>query len=351
MKSLSYYLDPQHYTSVVYQLCFVSVTFVLLGIFLYKPFVEFHPVGPRPGVTPVTQETLTAWGKQPAQVAMGLHITDVLRFDIVKNDFIINALIWFAFDEGKVPLKTIDAFSFTKGDIIKKSDAQISTVQGKTVALYSVRVQFTTIIDYIRFPLDDHTLFLNVTNTAASAKDLIYTIEPANFKVSPNMYMSGWQLVGHAVTSGYSSVEVSNNQTLTQPKVVFSLDISKQDIRQLALILFPLIFMFYLGILAFSIRDMAVNITLPIASISSLLAYFFVVQALAPAVGYFMLSDYFFLFFLISSFLTFFVEALGALPDRVLSKLTLERIEGMTILVLHVALVAVMYYLTNIKGL
>lgn len=351
MKQYLAYLDPQYYTSVLYQLCFVGVTCVALALFLYKPFVEFHPVGPSPHVTPVTSQVLADWKKEPVHVQVGLHITDFLRFDIVKNDFIINAFIWFAFDPKKISLEALEDFGFTKGEIIQKSKARVSQQQDTTIAQYAIRVQFATILDYERFPLDDHRIFLNLTHPSLTADMVMYESSPENYSISQNMYLSGWQLQGHTVTAGYSSIPLGKDMTVLQPRAIFALDISKQDMRQLALILFPLLFLFYLGILAFSIRDMTVNITLPIASISGLLAYSFVIQTLAPAVGYFMLSDYLFLFFLLSSFITFFVEALSAIPERILSKVTLERIEGTTIFLLHVGLVAVMYYLTDVKGL
>ena len=71
-------------------------------------------------------------------IKTGLTITDFLKFDAIKNEYTVNAIIWFAFF---YPLETIQKFSFTKGEIVKKSEPIISkTSDNKTVVLYNLRV-------------------------------------------------------------------------------------------------------------------------------------------------------------------------------------------------------------------
>jgi hypothetical protein len=312
----------------------------------------FNPSGPSPFVKPVTPEIIAQWGTAPARVKVGFNMNDFLLFDIVKNDFVMNAFIWFKFDPKEVSAETIDKFAFTKGDILKKSDARITTANGITTVFYTIRVAFSSIVDYTRFPIDDHTLFLNLTNPAVTAEQLIYDVDHEGYVVAESLYLTGWNVVGHETkSSGFSTINLGDNQTITQPKTVFSIDVSKQDLRQLALIFLPLLFLFYVGLLTFAIRDAAVAMTFPLASISGLFAYSFVIQTLAPAVGYFMISDYLFLFFLISSFIIFLVGSLTVIPEHIIAKKRVAQIEGMTVLILHLTLIGLWYYLTNIHGI
>ncbi len=342
---IGHYLSPEHYTNVLYQIVFIIITATLLSLRLHQFVCGFHPVGNKPRITAVTPEVTAAWGKQPELVHVGMHLTDFLRFDTVKNEFIINAFIWFLFDEKKVPLATIEKFAFTKGEILHKSEPHITKRNNLTEALYSIRLQFSTILDYERFPLDDHRIYLNLTNPTTSADNLIYQADSNNYIISENIYVSGWQVVGHNVASGYAPIPLGSERTLLQPKTVFSLDLSKGDLRQLSLIFLPLLFLFYIGLFAFSIADITIAMTLPIATASGLLAYSFVIQTLAPAVGYMMLSDYLFLFFLLSTFIILLVKALAVVPEHILSKRTIRKIEGLTIVALQAALIAAWYWL------
>lgn len=219
------------------------------------------------------------------------------------------------------------------------------------MALYTIRMQFSTILDYARFPLDDHRIFLNLTNPAASAQELIYVAAPTDYVISENIYISAWQVVGHAVESGYAPVTLGKDTIMQQSKTVFALDLSKKDLRQLSLILLPLLFLFYLGLFTFSIKDITVAMTIPLASVAGLFAYSFVIQTLAPMVGYMMMSDYLFLFFLFSSFVVFFVKSLEAVPETMLSRRSLRRIEGLTILGLQILLIIVWYYLVDVRSI
>lgn len=305
-----------------------------------------------PDVQSITPEILAQWHAQDVtHVKTGLSITDFLEFDAIKNKYSINAIIWFTFDPKKVPLEMIDKFSFTKGEIIKKADPIITHHENKATTLYHVRVQFTTIPNYKRFPLDDHYLYLNVTNTAVDPKKVIFEVDQADYTLSPNLYAPGWAIVEHAAQAGYAQTELSATQTIIQPKVSFSIGLSKQDYRQLLLIILPLLLIFYFGIFAFSIKDIALAITLVIASVAGLISYSFVIQTLSPAVGYLMLSDYMFLVFLGIIFVIFFITALNATPEHILSRKTIENIKGIAILVIYTALVGLWYYLTNIKDI
>jgi hypothetical protein len=350
MKHITHYLYPEKYATIPYQiiLCIIAVsTFIFLT---HKPVAEFRPVGPSPRVHQLTPNVIKQWGKEPARVKVGMHIADFLRFDTVKNDFILNAFIWFSFDPNKVTAETIDKFAFTKGDLIFKSDPIVKKVGAITVMSYIIRLQFSTILDYARFPLDDHSLFLNLTNLAVPADELIYQADDKDYIISPTIYISGWKIDKHTVKSGYTTIELGSNTTLLQQKTVFSLDISKEDVRQLVLILFPLLLLFYLSLFTFAIRDATIAMTLPIGSLGGLLAYSFVIQTLAPAVGYFMISDYLFLFCLASNFIVFLVGGLITLPEHILSRRTLAKIEGLTVLLLQIAFIAFWYYLTRMSG-
>ncbi len=350
MKNFLRYFHPEHFTKVSHQLIFFTVSFIIFLILLYKPFVEFHPNDKAPALHPINQQVLDAWGKQPVPVKTGMTITDIIKFDTIKSEFTINAIVWFIYDSTTISQETINKFEFSKGEFITKSEPRLSIIEGKTVlAQYTIRLQFGSLFDYVRFPLDDHQIFLYLTNPAVSAQEVIYVADPKDYIVANTITMAGWNIVGNTVSTGYLEIDLGSNKNIDQPFVHFTIDISKQDIRQLALILFPLLFLFFMGLFSFSVPNAEISVTMPIASIGGLFAYSFVIQTLAPSVGYLMLSDSLFLFFLVTTFIIFLVSALSAVSKNIISRRTLNNIEGITILLLYIAFVVYWYYLTHIK--
>lgn len=349
---MKFKLDAEHIQSMPIQLFLVASSFIFLMLCLYRPITQFHPVDSKPFVKEITPALLTQWKTtDPIHVKTGMSITDFLKFDAIKNEYIVNAIIWFTFNPKQVPLKDIEAFSFTKGDIIKKSEPILIEAGNLTTVQYHIRIQFGTIPNYKRFPLDDHYMYLNVTNTAVNPKQVIFDLTPEDFTLSPNLYVPGWSIVQHKGLTGYSATQISPTQEVILPKMSYSIGLSKQDYRQLLLILLPLLLIFYFGIFAFSIKDITLAITLVLASVAGLIAYSFVIQTLSPTVGYLMLSDYIFLLFLAIIFIIFFVTALNATPEHILSSKTIERIKGGSIIAIYISLTGLWFYLTNIKDI
>lgn len=332
-------------TSVPAQIIFLVISFILFVGFLYRPVTEFHPVNSQPVIYAASNSTDA---HSMAQVKVGLSITDFLKFDVIKNEFEASVIIWFIFNPAQVSLETIEKFSFTKGEVTYKSDPVITPIDASTKkVLYFIRVKFSTIPNYRRFPLDDHFLFLNLINNQILNEKIIFEVD--EYTLSPNLYAAGWNIVEHKARAGFGKTEIGENKTIVQPKVSFSIGLSKQDYRQLFIIMLPLLLIFYCGIFALSIKDITEAITLILASITGLTAYSFVIQTLSPSVGYLMLCDYMFLLFLAATFVIFFLVILDAAPEHILSKRALAITKAIAILLIYVFILAAWYYLTNIK--
>lgn len=332
--------------SVPFQIMLLILSFLLFIGFLYKPITDFEPVNVAPAIfTSSDQPT----GAKPAiPIKIGLSITDFLKFDVIKNEFEAAAIIWFIYNPQQVSPQVIDTFSFTKGDITYKSSPVVTQIDATTKkVLYFIRVRFSTIPNYRRFPLDDHYLFLNLVNTQMLSDQYIFDLD--EYTLSPNLYAAGWRIAQHEARAGFGKTEIGQNQTLVQPKVSFSIGLAKHDFRQLLIIMLPLLLIFYCGIFALSLKSLTESIALILASITGLTAYSFVIQTLSPAVGYLMLCDYMFLLFLAATFVIFFLIILDAAPEHVLSKKTLEITKAFAIVIIYVCILAAWYYLTNIK--
>lgn len=339
--------NPSKFITVHYQVVLLVVTTLLLIGSLYHPMNDFYPVAQEPHVITITDDMMKKWTTPPTIVKTGLTITDFSKFDTLKNDFIAHVIIWFEYDPKKISQAEIDTFSFVRAEILKKSAPFIKhEADGAVFVQYYLTVQFATILDYHRFPLDDHSLYLTLINPIEASK-MLYSVDPADYRVVDSLDVTGWSIVNLSAKNGYEVDHLGKKYTAEYPKVVFSIDLSKHDERHLFMILLPLLFIFYFSMFALSIIDFMHAITVIVTTVSALIAYSFVLQSLSPDVGYFMVSDYFFLAFLFLIFIIFLIVLLTA-PDHGHTKEKIKKIRGLATPLLYGALVLVWYYLTNV---
>lgn len=333
--------------SVYSQVVFMVVTTIILVAMLYKPMTDFVPIAPAPLIIPVTESLKKEWQQEPAVVKTGLRITDFSKFDALKNDFVVHVNLWFEYDPKKVTFEEIDNFAFIRGDIVKKSEPFIKKEEGGTIFVqYYLKVQFSTALDYHRFPLDDHSLYLSLMHNIPASR-MIYDVVLDDFALEDSLDITGWSVVQLKAKTGCDIDHLGKSYTLARPKAIFSIDLAKYDERNLFMILLPLLFIFYLSMFALSINDFMHGITILVSTISALIAYSFVMQTMSPSVGYFMVSDYFFLSFLFLIFIVFLIILLTA-TDGGFLKNDYKLVRGIATPILYGALMVIWYYLTNV---
>ena len=171
------------------------------------------------------------------------------------NKFTIDAIIWFEFDPALVSLETVEKFSFDKGDIIKKTTSDTKVIEGKFFAQFNITVRFTTNLLFEMFPLDDHRLYLILTNKFVTPSEVVYQAFISGFTLSEDMFVAGWQSVDHNVFTGYSEARLDESdakKVVLNPKVVFSIDFKRFGTQRIFLIFLPIFLMFFIGILSFA---------------------------------------------------------------------------------------------------
>jgi len=346
---MNFRLNLEYFSTVWAQIAMAVLSTIIIVFLLQSPMKKFHTFGKKSFIMQVTPDVINKWGKEPVHVKTGFMIHEFLQFDVIKNNFLLNAVISFEFDPTKVKQEDLDKFSFTKGDIVKKSDPVVKKISDNlTFIQYYIRIQFSTIFDYTLFPLDDHEFFLNLTNTALEAENVILDVAPENFSVPKYVFLSGWNIQGHKSTSGYVEFVSQENQKLRHPKVIFSLDLKKIDIRQMLLMLLPMLFIFYFCLFSLSFDDFFLDIDAMVMLITAFMASAIVTQSMSPDVGYFMLIDYLILFFLVAMSIIFVMQFLKMLPEESLSKETYGAARGFIIIALYISLIALVFYLTHV---
>jgi hypothetical protein len=306
------------------QVLALFITITLTIAMTYAPFKKFNTIDPATSLEPLTPQMI--WkegGYPPVEVDVGLNISNFREFDIIKNQFVVDGILWFEFNPTKVGLETIEKFVCTNGTILQKSEPKVRLLGNLLFVKYSVRIQFVSKIAYDRFPFDDHVLYIAISNYDLSPTSVMFKGKLSGFTISKDIFISGWQWLDKDVQFGYERKQLDQkdtNRALLHPKVIFSLDFQRSGLIEILLIFLPLFLVTFIGLFAFAFdpKEQARQaITIASAMITALLGYKFVIQNISPKTGSFMFSDHIFVLLLSFAFITFIVSMIYSLLPRI----------------------------------
>ncbi len=291
----------------------IIASVLIISFLIYRATSHFTAIDKMPELLPLVPEAYEQFGGSPSEVRVGLYINDFTEFDIIDNEFTFSAIIWFLFDPTLISLDTLSKFSFEKGQIIERAPPITRIIGDKLLARYDIRVKLKSNLNYALFPLDSHLIYIAVDNNYTSPGDLTMTSSQNDFVVSPEISTTGWKMLGTTFYSGYSISNLEKKEaeyTVAHPRLIFAVAYAHSGLRQPLTILLPLIFIFFMSLFSFSLEKKSYDMSLTLSSgaVTGLVAYRFVIESLAPKVGYFMLSDYMFFLFLIAVFFVFFID-------------------------------------------
>jgi len=123
------------------------------------------------------------------------------------------------------------------------------------------------------------------------------------------------------------------------PVATFELDYSQFNVRDVITLFLPLLLSCYIALFSFSLSS-GVALGLALGSVTSMLTYRWVIDSLSPHVGYFMMTDYVFVFFLLVSVFSLFTMIIETYERRI----TLS-IKKNIVVLLHIFVTAGLTYL------
>lgn len=305
---------PEPYFMSYFSITMIAISAIILSYMIYLASIHVRSLDKSPELASITPAVAAQLGGNPSVVNVGLYIMDYADFDMIGNKFTFSAVLWFLFDPSTISLDTLSKFSFQKGQIISVSAPSTRLVGGKLLARYNVRVTVKTNLSYALFPFESHVLHIVVDNNYVTPGEVKFKSSSGDFGIASEVATTGWKLTGVKVDSGYSVAQLGNSKSendIYHPRLVFSLSYAHTGVRQPLTILLPLLLIFYMAIFSLSM-DPETNygsmLALSSGGVTGLLAYRFVIENLAPKVGYFMLSDYIFFLLLVSTCSVFFVN-------------------------------------------
>lgn len=294
--------------SPLYQIIFILISAATIGACLYYNLGKFHMIDDQPNIQSITPAKFKEFGGFPSFITTGFHINKFEIFDVIKNQFLVDGIIWFKYISGSVSLKTLELFSFNRGEIIKKSPPEVQIDGEYIVVRYNIKVRFSSNINYKYFPVDSHRIYLCLTHEFMAPKEVQFLASGQLFTIEPTALESGWEIIDKHIITGSDQAQFDESPALNEqeklyPITIFSFDIKRSGMRHLITILLPLLIIFYISFFGLSVISGSLKIG--IMAITAIITYRFVIENMSPNAPYFMISDYIFFLFLFAELFVF----------------------------------------------
>ena len=298
-------LDGGNSIGFLFHLVSITITCTILFL-LMKTIIDYpEPLENHFLVQPIMPEKLSVSNNSPIIVKTGFYLSNFRQFDILANNFICEGTVWFEFDSSLVSLDTISRFEFKNAEIQHVSQPKTRMVGKSTLVHYDVIVHFIGGLDYSFFPMDDHMLALILINKAVSPYEVIFEAEREAFRVNVDVKAHGWRLFYHEAITGYLQDKLENTDermNVEYPAAQYSIFYAREGLKYTLVLMLPMLVFIIIMLTAFSYDPKKYFSSIMVAngaSLSGLIAYRFVIENMSPKVGYFMLSDLFYIFFLV----------------------------------------------------
>lgn len=278
--------------------------------------------------------------KSETDVIVTLNIQNFIKSDFIKNNFIVDLNLWFEFDPKQITLDEVSKFSFSKGEILEKSDPVIAKDKKLTKVRYDLRVKFLSNLNHKYFPLETHRLYLTLNNKFIDLKNVNFILDHNSFNTSKSIYAPAWQFVGSNSKSGSATFMGTNGENIVYPRIIFELDFIQDSMRNFIFLFLPMLVILLISLCAFALNlkvYFSDVLDLASAGVLGMLAYRYVIEEASPKVSYFMLSDHIFTTCLMILFAIFFVG--------IFYRQRLDKNRGLLVLILYATIYLAWSYL------
>lgn len=153
---------------------------------------------PAPAATSLSPDTSTKASeseekaKPAADAYVGIYVNQIYGMSLKENQFTADFYIWFRWTDAD--LNPIESFEVVNGRIESMKDVVKSEVPGGFYAYRRVVATISEFWDVSRFPLDNHTLVINIEDSDNEVEKLKYLPDTENSGMNPDVEVPGWSL-------------------------------------------------------------------------------------------------------------------------------------------------------------
>ena len=306
------------------------VSVYLCGIMFWQSN-NFKAIDPIPAI-----KTLNEKAQRLAnRITTGLHINSFPTFSFNKNDFVVDGLLWFKFQNGTEALKSLESFTFQHclitngGDMLFRSAPIIKLLKDHVLVCYHIQVECRADLNHKNFPFGSRRLTLIMQNRDITPRELYFESSNSNLTIAQDNLVQSWRPALAYVKTGYVEAKLlenhADNASVAYPVAVFSIDFENVGTRDLISLYFPMFVLFLIALfcLLIDVSDTA-RLGYVAAAVPILVLFRMVIDSVSPDVGYTTHLDFMYNLFVFLSLVILFFQTYVVLRLQNIKKTGVE---------------------------
>ena len=295
-------------TSIEFRAAFMVLITITILIAFKVALSRFNTTDVLPRVKGINTKVIKKFGAFSVKVRAGMFIKNFPIFDIKKNEFHMDSIVWFEFNPDEITLEVVEKFSFDKGRIIQKSPPDIRVMGDKIFVKYNVLFRVKSDLNYHKFPFEDHQIAIMLSNDFVTPNEMYFMADNSSFQASPDIFPANWKLQDLNVEPGFLDLELDEqdkSKVSSSPKVLYTINVVKASIKKILVLFIPLFAAIFFSLFTFlmNLANSRGKFSLSISAMTALLGYRFVIDRIMPQVAYFTTTDEIYLLFLVLTFI------------------------------------------------
>ncbi len=195
----------------------------------------------------------------PRKITVGVYVNHVYTVDIKQNLFNVDFYVWFRW-EGE-DLKPLDSFELANGRITSKTGVVKKTFGTQLYTSARVIATITKFWDLRRYPLDDHTLAIEIEDSNEDTRTAIFEADAENSAISPDLQVPGWEVVRssahvatHTYHTNYGDISIPHGQESAYSRFSFEIEVARPGYGRFIKVFFGLFISALISWCAFWVR-------------------------------------------------------------------------------------------------
>lgn len=231
------------------------------------------------------------------EVRIGFYPNDIFDLDLRRCCYVTDGYVWLQWRGDVKP----DEFEFMNGKMDVKEHPDAKEVGGVKYVSYHCRGSFHTCLDFHKYPLDSHTLEVDVEDALHDTKELQYVVDSANLRHSHPIQITGWEcspprfeVRNFTYETNYGDPTQSDSQTAVYSRFYVLFDITHADASNYFKTFLGLFISVGIAFLAFLIdpHHTEPRFGVGIAAVFGAVTSEMVIAGNLPDMPYFTLADY-----------------------------------------------------------
>lgn len=172
--------------------------------------------------------------QEPKIVYTGIYLNQITSLSLKDNQFTADFYIWFRWKDKNI--NPLESFDVVNGHIESKEGIYEDIVQGSNYGVCRVVATIKKFWDISRFPLDNHTLTIEIEDNDNEESKLKYAPDTENSGINPQVQVPGWKIetvninvVSNTYKTNYGDISLPTNNESTYSRSIFSVNIVRPD--------------------------------------------------------------------------------------------------------------------------